>query len=190
MGSIFINNIIRFVAILGLQVFLFNDPYLQGSTTVGAHSWLKPQFYILFILMLPINLNRNFTVLISFITGLVMDMFCNTYGLHASACLVLALVRPILLDRLFQSKLKENNKTLTPSLSVLGVRSFLIYTLICTIIYNIYFYIIKVWSFQPSKLFFTFMNIVVGIIISMVLFFIAQAFFVSRGRKKRSVGRY
>jgi rod shape-determining protein MreD len=183
--GVFLSNIFRFIAILGLQIFLFNDPFIQGSTTVGAHALLKPQFYILFILMLPINLNRNVGVAIAFVTGVVMDIFSNTPGLHSSACLILSLIRPVLLERFFQNKLKDATKLVSPSLTVMGFRNFFLYSLIFTTIYNCYYYIIKVWSFQPNKLIYTLMNILVGILISEVLFLISQAFFVNADGTKK-----
>jgi rod shape-determining protein MreD len=182
--GVFTNNIIRFVVIMALQIFFFNDAYVQGSTTVGANALLKPQFYILFILMLPITLHKNLTLRIAFVTGIIMDIFCNTYGLHASACVLLGLLRPFLIDRFFQTKLKVNNKFLTPSLAVMGFRNFFIYTITSTVIYNIYFYIIRTWSFKPTNFLYMLLCIVMGIITSEILFILAQAFFVNADEKK------
>jgi rod shape-determining protein MreD len=181
-----ISNIIRFVIIIGIQLFILNDKYIQGSTVVGANSWLKPQFYILFLLMLPYRIHPLLSLVIGFVTGLVIDIYSNTYGLHCSAALLMILIRHYLLERLIQFNQRDALKYATPSLSVLGARNFLIYTLFCTIVYNTYYHMIRVWSFQPNKILYTILNIVLGIIVSEILFFISQAFFVqSRNRRKK-----
>src|SRR5690606_15020169 len=53
-----------------------------------------PYPYILFILLYPVNGNRYGLLLSAFFLGLIMDMFCNSGGVHAAASLVLAFVRP------------------------------------------------------------------------------------------------
>ena len=40
------------------------------------------------------NGNKSGLVVASFILGLIMDMFSNSGGIHATACLVLAYFRP------------------------------------------------------------------------------------------------
>lgn len=47
-------------------------------------------FYIGFILFLPYGLNRSLTMVIAFFSGLIIDVFSNTPGIHASACIFLA----------------------------------------------------------------------------------------------------
>lgn len=42
-------------------------------------------FYVGFLLLLPRTLSRSYLMLIGFITGLIIDVFTNTPGIHASA---------------------------------------------------------------------------------------------------------
>lgn len=51
---------------------------------------------MLFILLFPVNGNKYALLTISFFMGLIFDMFSNSGGIHAAACLILAYVRPSL----------------------------------------------------------------------------------------------
>ncbi|WP_159800204.1 rod shape-determining protein MreD [Flavobacterium sp. MK4S-17] len=86
MNSTVIINILRFIGLIALQVVLFNRINLLG--------FLNPYPYILFILLYPVNSNRAGLLLSSFFLGLVLDMFLNSGGSHAVACVTLAYLRP------------------------------------------------------------------------------------------------
>lgn len=43
-------------------------------------------FYVGFLLLLPRTLSRSYLMVIGFLTGLIVDVFTNTPGIHASAC--------------------------------------------------------------------------------------------------------
>ncbi len=82
-------NIIRFVLLLLAQVLLFNSINFLG--------YINPYPYILFVLLFPVTGNRYALLLSSFLLGLLLDMFCNSGGVHAAAITFLAFVRPNLL---------------------------------------------------------------------------------------------
>lgn len=50
-------------------------------------------FYVGFLLLLPYNWGRVYLLLIGFFTGLVVDVFSNTPGIHASACVLIMFFR-------------------------------------------------------------------------------------------------
>lgn len=50
-------------------------------------------FYLGFILFLPLGLNRNLTMVVAFLTGLIIDVFSNTPGIHASATVLIAFAK-------------------------------------------------------------------------------------------------
>lgn len=81
-------NIFRFVILLAIQILIFNNINLFG--------YINPYPYLLFILLYPVNGNRSVLLLSSFAIGLLLDMFLNSGGVHASASLILAFVRPSL----------------------------------------------------------------------------------------------
>lgn len=79
-------NIFRFILFLLLQLLLFNSINLFG--------YLNPYPYILFIVLFPVNGNKPTLLVTSFFIGLLLDMFTNSDGVHATASLVLAYIRP------------------------------------------------------------------------------------------------
>lgn len=81
-------NSIRFVVFLFLQLLIFNNINLLG--------YLNPYPYVLFILLYPVNSNKSVLLLASFAMGILLDMFCNSGGIHAMASLILAYIRPSL----------------------------------------------------------------------------------------------
>jgi len=50
-------------------------------------------FYVGFLLLLPRTLSRSYLMLIGFLTGLLIDVFTNTPGIHASAAVGVMFIR-------------------------------------------------------------------------------------------------
>lgn len=88
MNSAILGNIARFILLLAAQVLVFNRIDLFG--------YINPFPYILFIILYPVNGNKSGLLLASFFLGIMMDMFCNSGGVHAAACIILAYFRPSL----------------------------------------------------------------------------------------------
>lgn len=91
--SSLLKNMIRFVAFILFQVYILNQ-------VPPLHQYLVPYLYFLFILWLPFNISRFWLLVISFIFGLCLDYFTGTYGLHAAPCVLIAYIRPFLLNLL------------------------------------------------------------------------------------------
>ncbi len=85
MNSNFFINSIRFFLLLSIQIVVFNNIELYG--------YINPYPYILFILLYPVNPNRYGFLAWSFLLGLIMDIFCNSGGIHAAASVILAYYR-------------------------------------------------------------------------------------------------
>jgi hypothetical protein len=62
-------NIARFVALMIVQIYIFNNVNLFG--------YINPYPYVLFLLVFPFTANRALYIFIAFLTGLTMDMFGN-----------------------------------------------------------------------------------------------------------------
>lgn len=89
MNSNLISNIFRFVGLLLLQVLILNNVNFQG--------YINPYLYLLFILLYPFNSNQSLFLFLSFLLGFSIDIFEDSGGIHAAACLVAAFIRPNLL---------------------------------------------------------------------------------------------
>jgi rod shape-determining protein MreD len=103
-------NIARFILLLLAQVLIFNRMDLFG--------FVNPFPYILFIILYPVNGNKTGLLVASFFLGLIMDMFWNSGGVHAAACLILAYFRPAIFKYSFglsyEYQTVKLNDSLTP----------------------------------------------------------------------------
>ncbi|REG90074.1 rod shape-determining protein MreD [Winogradskyella sediminis] len=93
MNSVAGINIARFILLLLLQVVICNHIDFLG--------YINPYIYIIFIFLFPIREDRLVLLFVSFLLGLMVDMFSDSGGVHAAAAVCLAYARPILLKSAF-----------------------------------------------------------------------------------------
>ena len=86
MNNAFLNNTARFILLLAAQIIIFNKFNLFG--------FLNPYPYLLFLILYPVNSNKNAFLLASFCLGITMDFFSDSGGVHAASCIILAFLRP------------------------------------------------------------------------------------------------
>lgn len=173
--------LVQFIIIMLIQVFFLNDVMIKSSLSLFHVPVFIPLIYPLIILILPVNIPHPILMLIGFITGLTMDMFSNTPGMHASACLLIAFIRPFVLNLFLQQQLKELGATI-PSLYKLGFNSFLFYCFIMIFSHHFYFYLLQFWSFK-SLLIVLYKTVLSGIL-SIILIILAQLLFAKREIKR------
>jgi len=89
MNSAALNIVLRFIVLALVQVLVLNHVNFLG--------YINPYLYILFIILFPINNNRILFLFLSFLLGLVIDMFSDSGGVHAAACVSIAYLRPVVL---------------------------------------------------------------------------------------------
>jgi rod shape-determining protein MreD len=82
-------NIARFIILILLQVLVLNN--------INFLRYINPYIYILFIILYPIKNNRLLFIFLSFLLGLTVDLFLDSGGVHAAACITIAYIRPVLL---------------------------------------------------------------------------------------------
>ncbi len=70
MTSNWLKQLILFVMLILIQVLVLNHISFMGYAT--------PFLYIYFILKMPLGTNRNLLILLSFLLGISVDIFCNT----------------------------------------------------------------------------------------------------------------
>ncbi|MEH6407339.1 MAG: rod shape-determining protein MreD [Leeuwenhoekiella sp.] len=118
MNNSLTRNIFRFVILILLQVALFNNINFLG--------YINPYPYVLFILLFPIGDNRASLLFFSFLLGLTLDMFSNSGGMHAAACLIMAYARPWILSSVFgvayeYNTVKVSNTSFVERLTYVGI---------------------------------------------------------------------
>ncbi|WP_353778065.1 rod shape-determining protein MreD [Winogradskyella sp. 3972H.M.0a.05] len=101
MNSLRLNIALRFVVLLLAQVLIFNHIDLFG--------YINPYVYLLFIILYPANSNRIVFLILAFLLGLFVDMFSDSGGIHAAACVFAAYVRPVILKFSFGMLYEHQN---------------------------------------------------------------------------------
>ena len=129
-------NMVRFILLLAVQVVIFNNFNFLG--------YINPFPYLLFIILFPVNGNKYALLASSFLLGITMDLFCNSGGVHAAACVTLAFIRPSLFRFSFglsyEYQTVRINDTLTPERFSFIFLSVLIHHLIL--------FILEVFTFE------------------------------------------
>ena len=162
-----LRNILRFVLFIGLQVYVLdNIPPL--------HRFIVPAIYFLFILWLPFSVSRFWLMIIGFFTGLSLDYFSGTPGLHAAACLLIAYVRPFLVNVLTPRDLTEFNYR-EPSARAMGWAPYSVYVFVLTFLHQGYLVFLQWLEFG------SFLDFVIKVIattaISMLMILSAEILF-------------
>ncbi len=136
-----ISRILRFglifILLILLQVLLFNNIQFSG--------YVNPYVYIMFILLLPIEIPAWLLLIISFFTGLIIDLFAGTPGMHTSATVLAGFVRPFILRIISPRDGYEPGAD--PSILIYGFKWFLIYTSIIVIIHHTALFYLEVFRF-------------------------------------------
>lgn len=122
MNSVISLHIARFVILILVQALVLNNINFLG--------YINPYLYILFILLYPIKNNRMLFIFLSFLLGLGVDLFLDSGGVHAAACVTIAYIRPLILKFAFGAS--YDHQTIKFSLTEFGQRltyfSILIFT--------------------------------------------------------------
>lgn len=125
-----VKNIIRLTLFMVIQVYLLNRiPHL--------HRFIVPYLYYVFLLWLPFTTPRLTLLAIGFFTGLILDYFKMTPGLHTAACLLIAYVRPFIINILISKETYELTYH-EPSPKGMGWGPYMVYAFILTLLHHTY----------------------------------------------------
>ena len=136
-----LNSILRFglifILLVLLQVLLLNNIQFSG--------YVNPYVYIMFILLLPVEIPSWLLLLLSFATGLIMDFFSGSPGMHSSATVLAGFVRPYILRVISPRDGYEPGSD--PSMLTYGFRWFLTYTLLIVLVHHTALFYLEVFRF-------------------------------------------
>lgn len=131
-----ISTILLFVLYLALQILLARNLVLFDYAFCFV--------YIACILLLPNEISLTWLLLIAFATGIIVDTFYNTLGMHAAATVLMAYCRPLVVRA--QIDVPGLESRIEFSLQELGVGSFFRYVLVLTLIHHTALFFIEASS--------------------------------------------
>lgn len=167
-----INRILRFglifIFLILLQVLLFNNIQFSG--------YVNPYIYLMFILLLPVETPVWLLLLISFATGMTVDIASGTLGMHASATVLAGFIRPYILR--ITSPRDGYEPGINPSMAYYGIRWFLMYASIMIFIHHFALFYLEV--FRLADFFRTLLRVILSSLFSIA--FIALLEYIRKGK--------
>jgi rod shape-determining protein MreD len=160
----YISDIIRFIALVLIQILVMNNIQLSG--------YLNPFFYILFILLLPFETPGWLLLIYGFILGISIDLLTGISGMHASATVFIAFLRPAILKTVAPH---DGYETATlPRIYYYGTNWFAKYTFLVVLAHSVFIFFLE--SFGFSNFFHTLARIILSSLLTASLIIISQFF--------------
>lgn len=175
--SVLVKNIIRFFLFILVQVYLlYQIPPL--------HHLVTPYLYYLFILWLPFKMGRRSQLLLAFLLGIALDPFTKTYGLHSAPCVLIAYIRPFLINLLITREGADFNYT-EPSVQSMGFAPYFTYVTILTFIHHTLLFFLE--ALQTGGLVYFIIKSLFSTAISLLLILLTELLFSRKQRFRTNI---
>ena len=164
----YFGRIRQIMIILALQVLVLDYIHLWGYAT--------PLLGVMVVVYSPLSDNRVTNLVMSFMAGIVMDMFTNSPGVAAASMTLASFVQHPLLEMMVP---KDSDENMLPSWHTMGMSSYSAYLAIMLAVYHVAYFVLEVFSFINP------VDMIISIVSSYVLSFIlAMSFELFRFAKK------
>lgn len=141
-----IKHTLRFILLLLVQVYVLDQIHL--------HHLVTPYLYLIFVLWLPFQTGRASLMLLAFVAGATLDAFRHSPGFHAAAAVLIAYVRPYLINLLIPQEGADSNYD-EPSLKSLGgFIPYLVYIGVLCFLHHAWLFLLQAWQFGDGWYFF------------------------------------
>jgi rod shape-determining protein MreD len=118
-------------------VLLFDQLQLLGAC--------HPYIYVLCLLMMPITLPHSVDMILGAAAGIIMDIFCNSLGVHTAACILVMFIRPYLIGAIVSDKDRLNEQI---NLHTIGMEALVKYVIIMVLIHHLTIFLLAAWSWH------------------------------------------
>ena len=95
--------------------------------------------------MMPITLPHSADMIIGAVVGLIMDIFCNSLGVHTASCIFIMFIRPYLIGAIVNDKDRLNEQI---TLRTLGMEALLKYVVILVLAHHLMVFLLAAWSWS------------------------------------------
>ena len=145
MNSTITVNAIRFVVLVLLQGLVLRN--------IGANWVSFPYFniilYPVFIFLLPLRTPKPLVIFLGFVLGLCVDLFYSSPGVHTSAAVFIAFIRPVVLNYIEPRGGYNNNHS--PTKERMGMNWYIRYSGILLFIHLFFYFFVE--AFTPMYIF-------------------------------------
>lgn len=171
MNNTIVNNSLRFLFLIFLQVLFLNNINIEGYANV--------HLYVLFILLLPYSVNKSITLLLALLIGFVQDLFLGTLGLGMFCAVFVAFVRPYIIQVITDKKLDEG---FVLNINEQGFRWFVIYMTFGFFFYYAAYFLMEIGTFL--NVLYVLLKTIFSTIISVFLALLVIYTFYSKSERK------
>jgi rod shape-determining protein MreD len=168
--SVLVKNIMRVILFMLVQVFVLDKIHL--------HQMITPYIYFLFVLWLPFKMQRGWLMFIAFAYGFVLDSFRHNPGFHAAACVLIAYIRPFLVNIFIPQEGADNNFAEPSIKSMGGILPYAIFICVLTFIHNAWLFLLEAWQF--GNIWYFLVKTILSTVISILLIIITELIFVRK----------
>ncbi len=162
-----INNILRFILLLLIQVTILNRINFGG--------FINPQIYVLYVILFPYyNKHKSFFLLSSFFLGISIDFFMNTGGINAFSLTMIAYFR----QDIFNMIIGKQDKNSDLSFHDIPTSKAITYILILTFIHSTSMFWLE--NFSLHELGAMFIRIILSSIYSTIIIFLSLSLFLRK----------
>jgi rod shape-determining protein MreD len=172
MDRLILINLWRFIVFVALQILVLNNIQFLGI--------LNPYLYIYIILVLPVDFQPNGGLILGFILGLTIDIFCQTLGMHAIATTFAAYCRPYVLRYMAPRDGYEFSRV--PGIKQMSWLWFITYSSILIFLHHFVLFFVEM--FRISGLWFTVGKSFGSAALTLLLAIIAQLLFAQNSRSR------
>ena len=156
---------------LFLYIFLFKNLVLFDK----AFCFI----YLAFLLSIPIDSNRILAMFIGFFTGLVIDIFSDSLGIHTAASVLLMYIRYYLIEWLTPQGGYDSNAL--PSATSMGLQWYLIYAFPLILVHHICLFYIE--AGRSDMFFFTLTKVILSTLFTLLVIILFQYLFGSTSKR-------
>lgn len=136
MNNKIVIHIIRFSFLVLAQVLIFNNLNFLG--------FINPMIYLLFFYWYPVKVNRAVLLIISFLLGLIIDLFSDTMAIHTVASLTIAYMRPGIMRFCFGVNYDFQNFKLTSTTTLQQIT----FLALLIFFHHFIFFFLEIFSFS------------------------------------------
>ncbi|MES2680412.1 MAG: rod shape-determining protein MreD [Bacteroidota bacterium] len=166
-----LKNIFRFILLILVQVLIIQN--------VNLTSYIILLPYVMVILLLPFETNKQVVLLISFVLGVCIDYFYDSSGLHASACTIMGFSRYYVLK--YVAPRDGYDAGVKPTVEDMGLAWFLSYAGTLIVVHHFFLFYLEVFRF--SEFFSTLFRIILSSAGTFAIIYLIQFLFFSKEKR-------
>lgn len=153
---------IVFVLLILIQLLVLNNIQFSG--------YVNPYIYVMIILLMPVDADAWLLLIISFLTGIIIDIFSGSMGVHASATVLAGFVRPFVLRIISPRDGYESGQSL--SMVTYGFKWYLLYSGTIVLIHHLALFYLEVFRF--TDFFRTLLRVLLSSLFSLTFILLAE----------------